>query len=289
MSNEALNWAMPIQLEKSSWKFVLVCMANRVRSEALCFQSVAQLVEDTCLDRKTVLTAIAKLCEAGLIADTGERIGSTKQIVVYKLAVGNSPKNGSVSSKAERAMVDDYLDKSSPENGTVKGTENGTLRPNQTVPFLDGNSTVFSGNSTVFSGNSPKNGTRKRIKPSKPPDTNKNARIDPPEFELIKSIYPKRLGDQGWREALGHCNTHLREGSDWDQMADGARRYAAHCDALNQTGTQYVKQAKTFFGKDKFFLQEWALPRTRGQQRQDRNISASLQWLAEQEANDASH
>jgi hypothetical protein len=72
-------------------------------------------------------------------------------------------------------------------------------------------------------------------------------------------------------------------------MADGARRYAEHIRAKGDEGGQYVKAAKTFFGPDRHFLTPWKAPPTRGQLKQDRNISAALQWLADEEAKDASH
>jgi hypothetical protein len=40
----------------------------------------------------------------------------------------------------------------------------------------------------------------------------------------------------------------------------GAQRYAAFCDATNKTGTEFVMQAATFFGPDKHYENDWAIP-----------------------------
>lgn len=287
MSMEALNWAMPIQLENSSWKFVLVCMANRCRGGGICYPSVAQLVEDTCQNRKTVLAGIAKLLELGLIKDTGDRTGATRQVIVYQLMVDNSPELGTVGTFGNGT-----------ENGPISlvanSTEYGTSTKNGAVPKTDLNSTVFTRNSTVFGLKQSQKRDTEPNYPTEPNGTHKErgkrvAREEPAEFRIIRSIYPKRAGDQGWNEALDACNARLCEGRTWEQLTEGTRRYADYCESLKQVGTQYVKAAKTFFGTSNHFLQDWKPPPTRGQQREDRNISASLEWLAQQEANDASH
>jgi pyocin large subunit-like protein len=121
VSNGAIDWAIGLQLDKSSVKFVLVCLANRANDNtALCFPSIKQLEQDTCQDRKTVISNLRALCQLGLIQDTGERVGTTKQIIVYRLMVGSSPKIGT-------------------------STENGT------VPVLESNSTVFPHEQSRFS------------------------------------------------------------------------------------------------------------------------------------------
>jgi len=80
---------------------------------------------------------------------------------------------------------------------------------------------------------------------------------DPPEFAELKSQYPKRAGDQRWRDTLKACKARIREGHTWDEILDGAKRYAAWCSASGSTGTEFVKQAATFVGPNKSFLEAW--------------------------------
>lgn len=82
---------------------------------------------------------------------------------------------------------------------------------------------------------------------------------EPPEWALIRSEYPKRQGDHRWPKALTHANARLREGHSWDEMLAGAKRYAAYVRAEGSEGTKYVKQAATFFGTDKAFLEPWLM------------------------------
>ena len=94
MSNEAINWALAQEDLRSSEKFVLLVLANRANAEWLCWPSLAALESDTCLNRKTIIAALERLSEHGLIIDNEERKGRTNQIIVYRVGHGapNSPK-----------------------------------------------------------------------------------------------------------------------------------------------------------------------------------------------------
>lgn len=98
---------------------------------------------------------------------------------------------------------------------------------------------------------------KKTVMGGKPPPH----KADPPEFLELKAIYPKRSGDQRWRKALQHCRARLKEGHAWDEILDGARRYAAWCKATDKIGTETVKQAATFVGTEKGFTEPWTPPK----------------------------
>jgi hypothetical protein len=83
---------------------------------------------------------------------------------------------------------------------------------------------------------------------------------EPSWFQAIRGAYPDRAGDQGWQRALSACNARATEGHTFDEMLGGARRYAAFVRATGKEGTEYVKQAATFFGPGKAFLLPWTLP-----------------------------
>jgi hypothetical protein len=117
MSVEAITWALSQQIKPSSAKFVLVALSNCADGrDFIAWPSVAYLVEATNQDRKTVQANLAHLRDLGFIEDTGERRGSTKQVIVYRL---KTPENGGVNNSGKEAQK-----RNSTENGTV--------------PFLDG-------------------------------------------------------------------------------------------------------------------------------------------------------
>jgi pyocin large subunit-like protein len=102
MSIDAMRWAKKVKTGKSSAKAVLTWMADMCGADLCAFPSIPALAEATELDKKTV-QSMQYLVSIGLIEDTGERRGKTKQIPVYRLlgveesvAKLNTPKNGNI-------------------------------------------------------------------------------------------------------------------------------------------------------------------------------------------------
>lgn len=86
MSVEAITWALKQPVKQSSTKFVLVVLANCASAATgVAFPSIAYVCDSTGQNRKTVIASLQRLVEAGYIADSGQRFGSTKQIVGYRL------------------------------------------------------------------------------------------------------------------------------------------------------------------------------------------------------------
>ena len=91
MSVNATRFAWECDLSKttkrSAKRLVLLALADRANKENTCFPSIARVVKDTGMDRKTVMNTINDLIEMGLISDTGERKGGTNQVRVLKINV----------------------------------------------------------------------------------------------------------------------------------------------------------------------------------------------------------
>ncbi|EMJ7956540.1 TPA: helix-turn-helix domain-containing protein [Enterobacter chengduensis] len=81
-----------------------------------------------------------------------------------------------------------------------------------------------------------------------------------PEFEIAWAAYPRRAGGQDKAGAFKAWSARIREGVSIQVMLDGTRRYADFVVATGAAGTQYVKQAKTFYGPSNFFLEAWEKP-----------------------------
>ena len=165
MSNEAITWAFSQDIKPSSMKFVLVALGNHAQDDALAWPSIAALCQKTGQDRKTVIAALDRLEAAGYLTNTGKCKGETGQIKVYKLNLNRhkSTENGTVD--PDVSGKEDATQKAA---GQLNGTENGTVKPNETVPFFPPNSPVFPSNSTVFPHNSTENGTRNPQNPHEP-------------------------------------------------------------------------------------------------------------------------
>ncbi len=88
------------------------------------------------------------------------------------------------------------------------------------------------------------------------------------EFLLV---YPPRCGDQGTKRGREKFLAALKGGVPPGELIDGAQRYRVHCDATQKTGTEYVQQISTWFGREGW-KQAWNVGRgADGQTRTIRN------------------
>ncbi|HBA3610894.1 TPA: helix-turn-helix domain-containing protein [Escherichia coli] len=85
-----------------------------------------------------------------------------------------------------------------------------------------------------------------------------------PEFEQAWQEYPKRAGGNSKSAAFKAWKARIREGIKPETMLDGVKRYAAWVRATGNSGTQFVKQAATFFGPDRHFEDTWQQPAAPG-------------------------
>ncbi|EBB4095243.1 hypothetical protein CGF73_07105 [Salmonella enterica] len=114
MSRAATDWAWNLELSAAP-KLLMLSLADRADEMHCCYPSIQRLVKDTGMDRKTIGKWINQMMEDGLISDTGERKGRTKQIRVLQLNIG----------------IEQTQKRDSPKNGTC--TKNG----HETIPNLD--------------------------------------------------------------------------------------------------------------------------------------------------------
>ncbi|UBX27933.1 helix-turn-helix domain-containing protein [Arsenophonus apicola] len=130
MSRIATNWVWKINL-KASQKLLLLALADRADEHHCCYPSIQRLSNDTGLDRKTICRQINQMIAEGLIIDTGERKGATKQVKVLRLNITeeeyqngmiNSTKMGTVPKLVTipKRYFEQY------QNGTLKDPKNGT-------------------------------------------------------------------------------------------------------------------------------------------------------------------
>lgn len=91
MSFAALAWAAKQKTGGLATKSVLLALANYADEHGCAYPSTAAIAAFGEMDHKTATTALDRLVEAGLIADTGEREGRTKQVKVYRLALESPP------------------------------------------------------------------------------------------------------------------------------------------------------------------------------------------------------
>ena len=138
MSVDATKWAWSLSISPTR-KIVLLSMADRAGETHVCWPSIARLEADTCLDRKTIMTAISELEEMGLV------------VVSRSLGNGNSYRLVGVNGREDGVKT---TPPTSPKNGTGTSTKNGTGSEHATSPKNGTTTSPKNGTTT-----SPKNGT----------------------------------------------------------------------------------------------------------------------------------
>ncbi|MBZ9422205.1 helix-turn-helix domain-containing protein, partial [Escherichia coli] len=96
-----------------------------------------------------------------------------------------------------------------------------------------------------------------------------------PEFEQAWLAYPKRAGGNSKSAAFKAWKARLNEGVKPETMLAGVKRYAGWVSAMGNSGTQFVKQAVTFFGPDRHFEESWEVPAVSVAGREDPYFKAS--------------
>lgn len=86
----------------------------------------------------------------------------------------------------------------------------------------------------------------------------------PEEFELAWREYPKRAGGNSKVDAFKAWTARIKSGATAQELTDGVRRYADYVTAAGKLNTEYVKQAKTFFGPGMHFSEPWAIQQAPG-------------------------
>lgn len=91
--------------------------------------------------------------------------------------------------------------------------------------------------------------------------TDKQKKHDYPEwFENIWAAYPDRSGGDNKRKALQGANARIKAGSTHDDLLTAVNRYRVYIIATGRMGTEYVKQAATFFGSVDNITNQWLPP-----------------------------
>lgn len=118
-------------------KLVLLSMADRADEQHCCYPSSTRLAEDCQINKKTLFKILDELSSEGLIFDTGERKGRTKQVIVYRL-IGVQGRENTVPTLEQ--LGSESLDTQGEDSQTVP-----TLKQyqhfQQTVPTIPPNST----------------------------------------------------------------------------------------------------------------------------------------------------
>ncbi|HBR0862494.1 helix-turn-helix domain-containing protein [Klebsiella pneumoniae] len=247
MSMDLMVQAMKIKVGNPLRKLVLLKLADNASDLGECWPSYQHIADQCEISKRSVMNHIEALCECGLIKKelrTGPKGNSSNVYQLNLRSAGDSP-GGS----ANRSLpgAGDSL----PGAGDSPGGSAGAA-PRISHSFEPVNESV----------NEPIKHTGASAIASAP---TRSAKQDySPEFEKAWQAYPKRAGGNSKAAAFKAWNARLKDGVKPEVMLAGVKRYAAYARATGSAGTQYVKQAVSFFGPDRHFEESWQAPSATG-------------------------
>ena len=74
-------------------------------------------------------------------------------------------------------------------------------------------------------------------------------------LDQLKAIFPRRDGGHGWGIVRTKIPTAIANGADWGEIMAGTKAYAIWCQKKGHIGTEYVLQAKTFYGPGQWWVE----------------------------------
>ncbi|ELJ4824685.1 helix-turn-helix domain-containing protein [Salmonella enterica] len=255
---------------------IMARLADYSNDDGVCYPSVETICRQLGLGESTVRTAIAELESAGWLRRESRRKGNRNTSNIYHLNADRLEALARVEKDKVAALK---------QQRRADGFHPSDSEPSKSEPSESGRSNSF------HPSDYDKNGvlTRQNLTP----DPQVNSKHDPsvnskhesqdigasadasaparsakqdysPEFETAWQAYPKRAGGNSKSAAWKSWKARLKDGVKPEDMLAGVKRYAAYARATGSVGTQYVKQAATFFGPDRHFEESWQTPSAPG-------------------------
>lgn len=251
---------------------IMARLADYSNDDGVCYPSVETICRQLGLGESTVRTAIAELESAGWLRRESRRKGNRNTSNLYHLNADRLEALARIEKDKVAALK---------QQRRANGFHPSDSEPSNSEPSDSGCSNGF------HPSDSDKNGvfTRQNLTP----DPQVNSKHDPQvnskqesqdigvggkassehrsskenysnEFEQAWQAYPKRAGGNSKAAAWKAWKARIKDGVNTEAMLAGVNRYAGYVRATGSAGTQYVKQAATFFGPDRHFEEPWQAP-----------------------------
>ncbi|OMP89771.1 helix-turn-helix domain-containing protein [Raoultella terrigena] len=247
MSMDLMVQAMKIRVGNPLRKLVLLKLADNASDLGECWPSYQHIADQCEISKRSVMNHIEALCEGGLIKKelrTGPKGNSSNVYQLNLRSAGDSP-GGSANRSLPGAA--DSLGSAGDSPGGSAGAAPRISHSFEPVKEPVNEPIKHTGASADASA----------------PDRSAKQNYSP-EFETAWEAYPKRAGGNSKAGAFKAWKARLKDGVKPDDMLAGVKRYAAYARATGSVGTQFVKQAATFFGPDRHFEESWQAPSVPG-------------------------
>ncbi|MEI9724234.1 helix-turn-helix domain-containing protein [Klebsiella pneumoniae] len=269
MSMDLMVQAMKIKVGNPLRKLVLLKLADNASDLGECWPSYQHIADQCEISKRSVMNHIEALCECGLIKKelrTGPKGNSSNVYQLNLRSAGDSP--GGSANRSLPGAGDSLPGAGDSPGGSANRSLPGA---GDSLPGAGDSPGGSAGDAPRISHsfepvnepvNEPIKHTGASAIASAPARSAKQGYS--PEFETAWQAYPKRAGGNSKAAAFKAWNARLNDGVKPEVMLAGVKRYAAYARATGSAGTQYVKQAASFFGPDRHFEESWQAPSAPG-------------------------
>ncbi|WP_432467124.1 helix-turn-helix domain-containing protein [Enterobacter roggenkampii] len=241
MSMELMVKAMKVKVGNPLRKLVLLKLADNASDHGECWPSYQHIADQCEISKRSVMIHIDALCECGLVKKELRPGPKGNSSNVYRLDFSSA--GDSLGGGANRSLPG--AGDSPHSAGDSLGGSAGAA-PRISHSFEPVNESVIEPKYNGSSDNHSENRSSKENYSN--------------EFERAWQAYPKRAGGNSKAAAWKAWKARIKDGVNTEAMLAGVNRYAGYVRATGSAGTQYVKQAATFFGPDRHFEESWQAP-----------------------------
>ncbi|ENQ4442795.1 helix-turn-helix domain-containing protein [Enterobacter hormaechei] len=251
---------------------IMARLADYSNDDGVCYPSVETICRQLGLGESTVRTAIAELESAGWLRRESRRKGNRNTSNLYHLnadrleALARIEKDKVAALKQQRRTNGFHPSDSDPS----KSEPSDSVCSNGFHPSDSDKNGVFTRQNLtpdpqVNSKHDPQVNSKQESQDigarGKAPSENRSSKENySNEFEQAWQAYPKRAGGNSKAAAWKAWKARIKDGVTTEAMLAGVSRYAGYVRATGSEGTQFVKQAATFFGPDRHFEEVWQPP-----------------------------
>ncbi|HCL6322829.1 TPA: helix-turn-helix domain-containing protein [Enterobacter kobei] len=233
--------AMKVKVGNPLRKLVLLKLADNASDHGECWPSYQHIADQCEISKRSVMIHIDALCECGLVKKELRPGPKGNSSNVYRLDFSSA--GDSLGASANRSLPGAA---DSPRSAGDSLGGGAGAAPRISHSFEPVNESVIEPKYNGSSDNHSENRSSKENYSN--------------EFEQAWQAYPKRAGGNSKAAAWKAWKARIKDGVNTEAMLAGVNRYAGYVRATGSAGTQYVKQAATFFGPDRHFEEPWQAP-----------------------------